>query len=424
MKSKQTTFLKVVFADWRALTRPQKWLFVLYALILVPYTLNFIRAIENRIGLSFFMPVSDFFLITTAVIGGISIFINKIHFSDILFLITIALVYCLSMLFNANTYKFSTDNALNFFGICLPMFIVGLTIDKKQPISLFVILAYWTLFLYIVYLTVLGMGVDENGKEVTDAMGESYALLPFTCLLIYNALARSGIIHWIIAAIGIFVNLSLGTRGPIICIAFFVAFYIIFIMQYKYNVLIKSLVGFAAFIIYKFSGVIALGLGLISGQLGLSTRVFDSLVDGRMTNISESSYRDVIWTNVLRTLKDNDVFLDFNLYVDRLYNGFSIQYVHNLELELFCDFGFIGGGLLIIMLFGYVLKAFKGVWGTEAAILLLVFFTSSIMQLQFSNSFLMCSVFWLFLGMCATMIRDSKAGADKRETQLHALSFT
>lgn len=408
MALSKTSFVEEVVSNWRGVSRPQQWLFVLYALLLILYTLNFLRAIENRIGLSFFIPISDAFFIIMAVIGGFSAFLKKIRIRNLIFLLVVMLVYGISMYANEDTRKFALDNAPRFFGSCLPLFLIGLTIDKKTPISIFVVLAYIALFFHVLFLSILGMGVDSEGKERIDAMSESYALLPFTCLLLYNALSRKGLIHWAIAMIAVFVNMSYGTRGPIICMVFFLAVYLILFKHYKNDVLVKIIVGIVAFVIFSFSNEIALSLSLISEQMGLSTRAFDSIVEQRMMDINESSYRDIIWGNVLNTLQNNKIYLDFNLFVDRIHNGFSVQYVHNLELELLCDFGFIGGGVLIFLLFVFVIRAFMNNWNTEASILLLVYFTSSIMQLQFSNSFLECSVFWLFLGMCATMKREGK----------------
>ena len=50
---------------------------------------------------------------------------------------------------------------------------------------------------------------------------------------------------------------------------------------------------------------------------------------------------------------------------------------------------------------------FKNAWRKDVAVLLLVFFSSSVMQLQFSSTYLLLPVFWFFLGMCSTMIRDT-----------------
>lgn len=406
MNLKNSSFFKEIAVEWKGLTDSKKCLYFLYLLVLVNQALPFIRAIENRIGLSFFMDYSDAFFLIVFALGSIRFFLNKIKIIDIVFLISLIILHFISSNFNTSTSQFAVENEFKFMWTCLPTFLVGLTIDSKFSSKLFVAIAYFSLFFQILYLYVFGMGVDEKGNEVIEAMGAAYSFLPFVCILFWNAFEREGVVHWIVASLAVFILLSLGTRGPIVCLVFFVAFYLVMFKQFRHNVLSKGLIILSAIIVYFYSIEIAMFYSVISEQFGLSTRVFDSIIGGQMTDIQESNGRDFIWGVTIERLRENRIWLDFHLYADRLYNPQGHQYVHNLELELLCDFGIIGGGVLILLLALLIIRAFKSVWKTEAVGLLLVFFSSSIMQLQFSESFLSTSVFWLFLGMCIAMVRD------------------
>lgn len=406
MKLNDSSFLKEIEVEWKSLSDSKRSLYFLYLLVLVKLALPFIRAIENRIGLSFFMDYSDAFFLIVFALGSIRFFLNTIKIIDIVFLVSLIVLHFVSSNFNTSTSQFAVENESKFMWTCLPMFLVGLTIDSKFSSKLFVAIAYVAFFLQILYLYVLGMGVDEEGNEVKEAMGVAYSFLPFACILFWNAFERGGVVHWIVAVLAAFILLSLGTRGPIVCLVFFVAFYLVMFKQFKNNVLSKGLIILSAIIVYFYSLEIAMFFSVISEQLGLSSRVFDSIIEGQMTNIQESNGRDYIWGGTIEQLRENGIWLDFSFYADRLYNPQGHQYVHNLELELLCDFGLIGGSVLILLLALLIIRAFKSVWKTEAVGLLLVFFSSSIMQLQFSESFLSTSVFWLFLGMCIAMVRD------------------
>lgn len=265
------------------------------------------------------------------------------------------------------------------------------------------------------------MSADSQGRENTEMMGASYNLLPFVCLLFWNAITRGGLIHWIMVIIASFLLFSLGVRGPIICFAFFVAFYIMVFKHFKHDLFVKILIGIATLIVYIFSVEIALFFSVISEQLGMSTRVFESFVQNQMVNIQESSNRDVIWEGAFGVLTEKRIFWDFNLYADRLYNGLETQYVHNLELECLCDFGIIGGSVVLVILFLLILRAFKSVWGKETVVLILVFFTASVMELQFSGSFLILPMFWLFLGLCVSMIRHGNNNSLQRSNVLNMI---
>ena len=443
----KTSFISELRTEWRSLTTSQKWLYFFYAILLVSYTLPFFRAMETRVGLRALSHFSDTILIVIAVAGSISIFRKKVKARDIALLFVLVALHHLSGIMHVGTAIYVGRNASRFMWDCLPLFLVGLTVSTKTSPRLFVGVAYWALFLQIVYLYFFG--ITSGGEKSDEAMGAAYNFLPFVCFLIWNAFQRGRFWNFIIAAIATFLLISLGTRGPIICLVFFIAAYLVFFKKFKYDRASKLLIGTVAAIIYIFSFEISFFLAAFSSQLGLSTRVYDSIVEDRMTDIEESSGRDELWENVLKTLYDNKIFMDFNLYADRLYTGLDSYmsldrtrssnevsiysssfydeeetgdddvkvkskktrhgiYVHNLELELLCEFGLIGGVFIIALLFWMIWKAFRLSWGTNATILLLVFFTASIMQLQFSNSYLRAPIFWFFMGICVTLIRGAK----------------
>lgn len=449
MYHNKSNFLDELRNEWVSLTKAQKWLYFLYTLLLVGYILPFFRAIETRIGLYGLAHLSDTFFIILSVIGCISIFRKKIRLRDILFLIALIVFHHLSATTHVGTALYAARNTTRFIILCLPMFLVGLTIDTKTSPKLFVGMSYIALFLQIVYLYVFGVTINE-AEGIGEAMTDAYNLLPFVCFLVWNAFQRGGFWHIAIAILSAFILFSLGTRGPLICLVFFIAVYLIFFKKFKYDTVSKLFIGSIALIIYVFSFEISIILSGFSSQLGLSSRVFDSIIENKMTDMKESNGRNQLWDDVIRTLNDNKIFFDFNLYADRLYSGLDSymsidrtrdsnetisynssiydenevgvkdygkmnpkiyrfgKYVHNLELELLCEFGLIGGIIVISLLYFFIRKAFLLTWENENVILLLVFFTASIMQLQFSNSYLMAPIFWFFIGMCVAFIRSNK----------------
>lgn len=447
MFSYKPTLIDELRYEWRSLTAAQKWLYFLYTILLVSYTLPFFRAIETRVGLRMLSRFSDTIFIVTSVLGSIAIFRKKVKARDIMFLFALLVVHHLSGIMHVGTALYVGRNASRFIWSCLPMFLVGLTIDKKTSPRLFVGISYWALLIHIIYLYVFG--ISARGEEDGEAMFKAYDLLPFVCFLVWNAFQRKGLWNIIIATIATFLLFSLGARGPILCLVFFIAVYLFFFIKFKYNKASKLIIGITVSIIYVFSTEISLFLSGFSSQLGLSSRVYNSIIEEKIANIEESNGRDEIWKDILNTLYDNRIFFDFNLYADRLYTGHDSDYdidrtrssyevdfyngsiydeeeikkedviegivqtrygwyAHNIELELLCDFGLAGGAIAIILLFLIIWRAFRLTRGTDGIILLLVFFTASIMQLQFSGSYLRAPDFWLFMGMCIAIIRSAK----------------
>lgn len=413
VQTMSSSLFKAAAADWMNLSNSYKWLYGLYTLLLVNQLLPLFRALEIRVGLSFMADYSDAIILTIVILGCCSVIFKSIKQIDIIFIAFVALWHYISSIIYPQTLAFSIDNASRFYLSCLPMFFVGLTFRSNTSTSLFVLMSYLAIIFQVVFLGVAGMGVDEEGNIVDEMMSVAYALLPFILFLLWYAFERGGVFNYLISIIGVFILLSLGTRGPVICLMSFVAFYFLFYKHYKRNFLVKSVIVLVASVMLIFINDIALGLSQMASSLGLSTRVFESVIEGQMTDIQQSNGRDEIWIETLNYLTNNKVFFGEGLYSDHLINS-STGYSHNLELELLCSFGLIGGVLVIILLATYVYRAFAKAKLTNGSIILLVFFCSSIIQLQLSGSFLRSQLFWLFLGMCAAMQRINQRKLNQR----------
>lgn len=399
------TFIKELSVDWRALTGRQRWFYFLLLLLLERNTMPFFRAIETRVGLSFFASFSNTFLIFIAVIGSVAIFFERIKWYDLIVVVSLAGLHYLSFVLNSDTAFFSLENRDNFLWSCLPLYLVGLAVDTKISPKIFVAISAWAVLIQVIYLSIFGLGVDSEGKEVNEALGAAYNLLPYVCFLAWNALCRGGIINYTIAIVSIYILFTLGARGPIVCIVFFIAAYLIIFKKFRYNVLTKLMIGLLASLIYYFSMEISLFFGVLSRNLGLSSRVFDSIVDHAIVNYQESNGRNDLWSEAIGILKERHIYFDLNFYADRIYNKEGL-YCHNLELELLCDFGLIGGGILVIVLFWMLFRAFKKARYSDVLFFMLPFFFASIMQLQFSSSYLILPIFWFYMGVSVAILRQ------------------
>ena len=134
MFSYKPTLIDELRYEWRSLTTAQKWLYFLYTILLVSYTLPFFRAIETRVGLRMLSRFSDTIFIVTSVLGSIAIFRKKVKARDIMFLFALLVVHHLSGIMHVGTALSVGRNASRFIWSCLPMFLVGLTIDSKTSL--------------------------------------------------------------------------------------------------------------------------------------------------------------------------------------------------------------------------------------------------------------------------------------------------
>ncbi|MFY8331106.1 O-antigen ligase family protein [Vagococcus carniphilus] len=249
-----------------------------------------------------------------------------------------------------------------------------------------------------------------NVEDVLPYMEFGFALIIPILILIYLFLIEKK--KWLLPFIIISVMMLFvySNRGVILCIASFVFLYLIrklFITEVTIKKTLISLFTFSlvfSFIInYKniFQKII---LSLDSN--GIESRTLKLLIDG---NFSDDSGRSYIQYFFLEKLKENP--FGYGIYGDRyIYeksNGIA-TYPHNLFLELLIDFGIVVGGILIILLVYTIFKKF--IINTELSfnyyLLLSVFFSSSIVQLMLSSSYLASIPLWLFLGLLLTKETD------------------
>ena len=395
-------FVSELGSEWRGMPNSEKWLFILYALVLTPHIGAVFGAILRRLGLGIIEDYTNTILILIAFLGCFTLFIKRIRHGDILFCTLLIAWQLITPSLFPDVEAYATENNLRFIFTCIPLYFVGRTFDKNTSTTLFVAIAYIGLFFEILFLYVFGMESDAEGNERTRMMSRAYIFLPFLLILIWNAFERGGIQNYFAPVIGVFILFAMGTRGPILCLAFFIAVYLLIFKKFKHNKVVKTAILLMATVFYTFSTQILVATSALSAYYGLSTRVFDSILENQMTNIQESSDRDIILQNIFNYISEHQIWFNAELYNDRIASGRGF-YAHNLEAELLCDFGYIGGGVVILLLFYLFYRAFRGIWKTELAPLLLVFFCSSIIELQFSSSFLLSGFFWMFLGMCFTM---------------------
>lgn len=395
-------FVSELGLEWRGMHSSQKWLYILYALVLTPHIGAVIGAILRRFGLGFMEEYTNMILILIALLGCFTLFIKRIRSGDIVFCALLIAWQLVTPFLFPEVEVYATENNIRFIFTCVPLYLIGRTFDKNTSTTLFVAIAYIGLFLEILFLYVFGMEHDAEGNERTRMMSRAYIFLPFLLILIWNAIERREILNFFAPIIGIFILFAMGTRGPVICLVFFIAVYLLLFKKFKHNTFVKTIIILMAAVFNFFSTQILMAASVLSASFGLSTRAFDSVLEHQMTNFEDSSGRDDLFGNIMDYIGKHDLLFNAELYCDRIASGQG-TYAHNLEIELLCDFGYIGSGIIIILLLYLIYRAFRGVWETHIAPLLFVFFCSSIMQLQFSGSFLLSGIFWLFLGMCFTM---------------------
>jgi len=124
---------------------------------------------------------------------------------------------------------------------------------------------------------------------------------------------------------------------------------------------------------------------------GLSSRTIDYFFSGTFTDASE---RHIIANLAIDLIKRGGLF-GWGVYGDRyvIGNYYKWGYSHNLFLELFVSFGYLGGFIASFLIIKGVIKLFKHTNEVTSQIIFITFLTTS-MKLMLSNSFWYSAAFW------------------------------
>ena len=254
-----------------------------------------------------------------------------------------------------------------------------------------------------------------TGRElIDDNMGTAYAVLLSVVYLIYYAFLKKDLRYWITAIIGIILSFLFGTRGVILCVGVFliIGFYLTIFRNFKKNtktVVIVTLVLMAALLLFTDLTIeIAKILSSIFKDLGFSTRIFDWFIEG---NIAADNGRNELIDAVMAALLKKPVF-GYGILGDRVV--LEGRYVHNIMLELWCDFGVVLGSIALISLFIVSFKSVSKCVDLEQKLFVFMLISITLPKLIVSNSFLWEGMLFFLLGYNITIFRKIKIRVENK----------
>lgn len=385
----------------RSISRAEKGRILLYLVAFVPMIYKLISPFFIIIGMaSYTVGIIPAMVILGIIMawGNLRKSIRGLHI--FLYFLAVLILYS-SPIFQPRTILLFSENFWPFISSVLPFVFVGLLIDYKRDKYLLRFVARIGVIEQLFWQMCLLAGLVQTELGTADSLGEqmeiAYQLL-FPIFILYNSLTKDKkIIDVILAIIGTTLLFLMGARGPIVVYAIFVVGYFVFFRQYNKYALLKrgfAITLFAAF--YYYMELIILAILPIAMTLGFSTRVFDSILDDKMVNMEESSNRDNFYASVIEEIKNDNGF-GHGWLSDRLFTPDGM-YVHNFELEILCQFGYIAGGLLLIMLFYLICKRFFYDKRLEAISFWYIMLCSGFLALQFSYTYVKCPLFFIFIG--------------------------
>lgn len=231
-------------------------------------------------------------------------------------------------------------------------------------------------------------------------MSFSYNLLFGTIFSSIYFFEKKKALSLIAAIIGIILIFLAGARGPLLCLIFSLMVY--FLLSKASTVKKLLLVFFlltAGLIFMLLWEQMLLALKDSVDSIGISSRTIDILLEGDIFN--DSSRGEI----------QQKIISGFTLYGRGLYGDRVVgesHYSHNLVVELISQWGFLLGTLIIAVLGVLYFKGFR-TKNTNLQLLILTFFSASVVKLMLSESYLAHNVtLYVLTAACVNALQEKE----------------
>lgn len=382
----------------------------LMVLVWVQYTvLNFISVLLRSVPLigsvaNYAIPIA---IIASAVVA-LPYFTERLKGKDLIFYALLIGVLAVTMIFSKSNGFYVRREFFRMAFEVFPLYFLGVAYSHtscKKPLfwaSLAGVCAYSAYLMYNVM-----RGVDM----ATDNMDASYKVLPSILYLIYSVFEYRKL--WVIpfVAVGGFLILSYGTRGPLIVMLAYLGYYMVSYVFRKGSFWLKLLavlmLGFVAYCIFVDNVLSDYAEALIPKfeSIGIDTRILELFLDGEL--VEHDSGRGDLYDVVKAWIWDDPLW-GHGVMSDRVF--LDDRYVHHLLYEIWCHFGLIFGTLILMFMIGIPLRAIFKTKNVEVRSLIIMLCCAVFLRLLLSNSYLYEGNLFFVLGISISTLRKAARG--------------
>lgn len=334
--------------------------------------------------------------------------IKRVHVNDLLF----ALIMLLTLIINAIVFPenniLGQDELTELLWCCFGGYFFGLLVydflqrEEENDWNLLYLLAVLSTIIMMVfsYKTMASGNVLRFLQDRSD-MATAYNSLPCLMILCWRGIKKPNIATLILFGLSIIYIFSLGTRGAMLWLLAFVGVCVLFQLV-EHGSVSRKIVALVVFlIILTFGAEIVVLFEDLFKMYGFSVRIIDKFYTGTFL---ESDSRRQLWDSIIPYINENWLFGN-GLFADRRLIG---TYVHNIVLEMLLNFGYFGGGLLLLFVIFLIFYSIHIEKSSNIRSIIIALFFSSIGKLLMSSSYLREPLFFVLIAICVSAIRSAK----------------
>lgn len=368
--------------------------------------LGYWRGINNKLPLlKEFTDELEWLIVLVPLVLSIRPISYRLKVNDVFVTVGCFFVYLLNFIIFPENSEALEQHLFLYAVLALPYYLYGIILDVDKFLKPLFYVSLTSIIITILYqLIYLQGGGGSSDIDTTHYnMSLSYNMLQHVLLVSWITLKEMKLWQLPFMILGILLLLSLGTRGPLLCMIVFITTYVLFFQQMKHKNTIRFMVITLAFVAITYLEQIALFFQALMIQYGMSTRIFDKYLNGE---IEVSDARDYIKDTLYHELNCDTNGLGFGLCGSYKYVG---TYPHNMFLEFWFSFGWVIGSLLLLLLFSLMIKSSIACrHNRNQLVFLLLLVCGSIIKLQMSGTFLDEALFFMLIGFCINTLRNKK----------------
>lgn len=334
--------------------------------------------------------------------------ISQIKYYHILIYIMLIVIYGLQYVLYPDVSKWLNAFFPSTVFLVFPFVLFGasfceinLEMNALSSISKFIIAFMLAKYLFYTSTVV----IDEQ-------IFSAYRVLPHVMCVSLMVLEKKRMSDFIFAIVGIFLLIVFAARGPILLYVLYLAYNLYCIGIASRLILLLCAIAAWIFLETDFGYMIIKVMANTMGGNGFSTRIFDMLLSNQITYDNGRKFiQRQVMVYVNKHPKTGNGW-----FSDRMATSFSgkevikhgvrARYAHNIFLEFWCDYGYLIGSILLIIVVLLFIYAYRQLMDTQRKIFLILLF-SSFFKLVMSGSYLEQNEFWLLLGISITVCHSS-----------------